>query len=144
MFFANAGRDELRRRYVNAWRRHRDGLPLEPLDAQIADLVALHPEYHALLESPEGATQDFTVEQGRSNPFLHLGLHLAIREQVATRRPPGIEVVHRELTRTLGDVHAAEHRMIEVLAETLWEAQRAGRAPDEQRYLERLRGLPGL
>jgi hypothetical protein len=144
MFFANAGRDELRRRYVNAWQRHREGLPLEPLDAQIADLVALHPEYHTLLESPEGAAQDFTVEQGRSNPFLHMGLHLAIREQVATRRPPGIEVVHRQLARMLGDVHAAEHRMIEVLAETLWEAQRAGRAPDEQRYLERLRGLPGL
>ncbi len=144
MFFANAGRDELRRRYVNAWQRHREGLPLEPLDAQIADLIALHPEYHALLESPEGAAQDFTVEQGRSNPFLHMGLHLAIREQVATRRPPGIELVHQKLTRLLGDAHAAEHRMIEVLAEALWEAQRAGRAPDEQRYLERLRGLPGL
>ncbi len=144
MFFANAGRDELRRRYVNAWQRHREGLPLEPLDAQIADLIALHPEYHALLESPEGAAQDFTVEQGRSNPFLHMGLHLAIREQVATRRPPGIELVHQKLTRLLGDAHAAEHRMIEVLAEALWEAQRAGRAPAEQRYLERLRGLPGL
>jgi hypothetical protein len=142
MFFANAGRDELRRRYVNAWRRHREGLPLEPLDAQIADLIALHPEYHALLESPEGAAHDFTVEQGRSNPFLHMGLHLAIREQVATRRPPGIELVHQQLSRALGDVHAAEHRMIEVLAETLWEAQRAGHAPDEQRYLERLRHLP--
>jgi hypothetical protein len=144
MFFANAGRDELRRRYVNAWRRHREGLPLEPLDAQIADIVALHPEYHALLESTEGAAQDFTVEQGRSNPFLHMGLHLAIREQVGTRRPPGIELVHQQLTRLLGNAHAAEHRMIEVLAEALWEAQRAGRAPDEQRYLERLRGLPGL
>lgn len=144
MFFANAGRDELRRRYVNAWQRHREGLPLEPLDAQIADLIALHPEYHALLESPEGAAQDFTVEQGRSNPFLHMGLHLAIREQVATRRPPGIELVHQKLTRLLGDAHTVEHRMIEVLAETLWEAQRAGRAPDEQRYLERLRSLPGL
>jgi hypothetical protein len=144
MFFANAGRDELRRRYVNAWQRHREGLPLEPLDAQIADLIALHPEYHALLESPEGAAQDFTVDQGRSNPFLHMGLHLAVREQVATRRPPGIELVHQKLTRLLGDAHAAEHRMIAVLAETLWEAQRAGRAPDEQRYLERLRGLPGL
>lgn len=141
MFFANAGRDELRRRYVNAWRRHREGLPLEPLDAQIADIVALHPEYHALLESPEGAAHDFTVEQGRSNPFLHMGLHLAIREQVNTRRPPGIELIHQRLTQALGDVHAAEHRMIEVLAEALWEAQRAGRAADEQRYLERLRGL---
>jgi hypothetical protein len=141
MMFANAGREELRRRYVNAWQRRREGLPLEPLDAQIADVVALHPEYHAVLETPEGATETFSVEQGRTNPFLHMGLHLAIREQVGTRRPAGIETVHLKLSQRFGDPHEAEHRMIEVLAETLWEAQRAGRAPDEQRYLDRLRQL---
>ncbi|MEO6185409.1 MAG: DUF1841 family protein [Steroidobacteraceae bacterium] len=139
--FAGSGRDALRRRYRDAWQRLRDGLPLEPLDAQIADVVVLHPEYHAVLEDPESSAQPFNVEQGRSNPFLHMGLHLALREQVATRRPAGIEAVHLRLSRQLGDVHQAEHRMIEVLAETLWEAQRAGTAPDEQRYLERLRQL---
>jgi hypothetical protein len=141
MFFAHSGRDELRRGYVEAWQRQRDGLPLTPLQAQIASVVALHPEYHALLESPDAQAGDYRVEAGRTNPFLHMGLHLALREQVGTRRPPGIEVVHQRLARTLGGVHQAEHRMIEVLAETLWEAQRAGRAPDEQRYLERLQGL---
>jgi hypothetical protein len=141
MMFAGAGRDELRRRYVNAWQRHRDGLPLEPLDAQIADVIALHAEYHAFLEGPEVSQQSFSVEQGRSNPFLHMGLHLAIREQVGTRRPVGIETIHQRLAQRLGDVHEAEHRMIEVLAEVLWEAQRAGVAPDEQLYLERLRQL---
>jgi hypothetical protein len=141
MMFANASRDELRRRYVNAWQRHRDGLPLEPLDAQIADVIALHPEYHGLLENADASEQSFTVEQGRSNPFLHMGLHLAIREQVGTRRPAGIEVIHQRLAQRLGDAHEAEHRMIEVLAETLWEAQRDGLAPDEHRYLDRLRGL---
>jgi hypothetical protein len=141
MMFANTGREELRRRYVTAWQRRREGLPLEPLDAQIADVIALHPEYQAWLEEPDATEQSFTVEQGRGNPFLHMGLHLAIREQVGTRRPAGIEAVHLRLTRKFGDAHEAEHRMIEVLAETLWEAQRAGTAPDEQRYLERLRKL---
>ena len=141
MFFANSRRDELRRGYVEAWRRKLNGLPLTPLDAQIAAVVAMHPEYHALLESTDAEAADYSVEAGRINPFLHMGLHLAVREQVGTRRPAGIEVVHLRLSRKLGDVHQAEHRMIDVLAETLWEAQRAGRAPDEQRYLERLQGL---
>ncbi|MEO6079907.1 MAG: DUF1841 family protein [Steroidobacteraceae bacterium] len=141
MMFADASRDQLRRRYLNAWQRQRDGLPLEPLDAQIADVIALHPEYHALLENPDTASESFAVEQGRSNPFLHMGLHLAIREQLGTGRPAGIRQVHQRLASQLGDAHAAEHRMIEVLAETLWEAQRAGVAPDEQGYLERLRRL---
>jgi hypothetical protein len=141
MMFAGSSREELRQRYATAWQRSRDGLPLEPLDAQIADVIALHPEYHGLIESPGVMEQPFGVEQGRSNPFLHMGLHLAIREQVGTRRPAGIEAVHARLARSMGDVHAAEHRMIEVLAETLWEAQRFGRAPDEATYLDRLRQL---
>ncbi|MFO7326425.1 MAG: DUF1841 family protein [Pseudomonadota bacterium] len=141
MFFANSSREELRRRYVEAWRRHREGLPLEPLDAQVADVVALHPEYHALLEAPDALTRDFTVEQGQVNPFLHMGLHLGVREQVATNRPAGITEVHRHLSQRLGSTHEAEHRMVDVLAETLWEAQRSGRAPDEAAYLDRLRRL---
>ena len=32
-------------------------------------------------------------------------------------------------------------QLLEALAEQLWEAQRAGKAPDENAYLERLRGL---
>jgi hypothetical protein len=141
MIFANSSREELRRRYLAAWQRRRDGLPLEALDAQIADVIELHPEYQPMLEDPDALAAEFTVEQGRINPFLHMGLHLGLREQLATRRPPGIEQVHARLAAKLGGTHEAEHRMIEVLAETLWEAQRAGRAPDEQRYLERLRRL---
>ena len=141
MIFANEGRDALRRRYAEAWRRRNEGLPLEPLDAQIADVIAQHPEYHAAVEDPDAATAEYGIEAGRSNPWLHMGLHLAIREQVGTRRPAGIEVEHARLSRQLGSALEAEHRMIEVLAETLWEAQRAATAPDERRYLERLRRL---
>jgi Domain of unknown function (DUF1841) len=141
MLFANANRDDLRRRYVLAWQRHRGGLPLEPLDAQLVDVIALHPEYHALLESTDEPSRAYAIEQGQTNPFLHMGLHLALREQLATRRPAGIEIVYRRLVQSSGDAHASEHRMFEVLAETLWEAQRAGTAPDEGRYLERLRRL---
>jgi hypothetical protein len=141
MMFADNNREAMRRHYLEAWQRRRDGLPLTPLDAQIADVIALHPEYQPLLEDPDALAAEFTVEQGRINPFLHMGLHLGLREQLATRRPAGIEQVHARLAARLGSTHDAEHRMIEVLAETLWEAQRAGRAPDEQRYLERLRQL---
>lgn len=141
MLFANERRDDLRRRYIEAWRRHRQGLPLEPLDAQIADVIALHPEYHAALDAPDALTRDYSVEMGQINPFLHMGLHLGLREQLGTDRPAGIRQVHAVLARRLGDPHAAEHRMVDVLAETLWEAQRAGRAPDERAYLEKLRGL---
>ena len=140
--FAGEGRGEMRRRYLEAWRKFSAHEPLEPLEGQLAAVIAEHPEYIGWLESGEAALlAEFTPEGGRENPFLHMGLHLAIREQVATDRPAGIARLHRELTRRSENAHAAEHRMIEPLAQTLWEAQRSGQVPDELAYLERLRRL---
>ena len=141
-FFQGEGRVQMRQRYLEAWRKFRTHERLEPLEAQLAAVIAEHPEYVAWLESGEAALlADFTPAGGRENPFLHMGLHLAIREQVATDRPAGISHVFQELTRRSASAHAAEHRMIEPLAAALWQAQRSGRAPDEALYLEHLRRL---
>jgi hypothetical protein len=140
--FAGQNRDQLRRMYLEAWRKFSAQQPLEPLEAQLAAIIAEHPEYVAWLEAGDAALgAEFTPEGGRENPFLHMGLHMAIREQVATNRPAGIAEVHRKLSERLGAAHEAEHAMLEPLAETLWDAQRQGRMPDEQAYLERLRRL---
>jgi hypothetical protein len=140
--FAGQSRDQLRRTYAKAWRKFSAKQPLEPLEAQLAAVIAEHPEYVQWLEGGDAAlAAEFTPERGQTNPFLHMGMHLAIREQVATDRPKGIAEIHRQLTAKLGDAHAAEHEMLEPLGQALWEAQRANRMPDEQAYLERLRML---
>ncbi len=133
-------RAELRKTYVDAWQKRCDGVPMSPLETQIADVIALHPEYHDEMTS-EDLEQEYSPERGKTNPFLHMGLHLGIREQVSTNRPPGIAGIHTALCERLGDRHGAEHQMIDCLAETLWEAQSQNSAPDEQQYLERLRRL---
>ena len=115
---------------------------MEPLEMQIADVIELHPEYHAALERSETVLdRDYTPEGGQSNPFLHMGLHLAVRDQIATDRPSGIRKAFEALASRMGSTHDAEHRIIECLAEALWEAQRAGRAPDEMAYLQRVQRL---
>ena len=141
MIFGN-DRNELRQMYADAWKKRCDGTPVSPLEAQIADVIEIHPEYHAAI-SGDDLDKDYTVEGGQSNPFLHMGLHLGIREQVATNRPEGVRGVFESLAARSGDAHEAEHQMIECLAETLWEAQSQNTAPDEQKYLERLRQLSG-
>ncbi len=133
-------RNELRKMYADAWKKHCDKSPLTPLEAQIATVVEWHPEYHDDVTS-EVLDKDYLPDGGKTNPFLHMGLHLGIREQVATNRPPGISEVFSTLTAKIGDAHDAEHRMIDCLAETLWEAQSQNSAPDEQKYLERLHSL---
>jgi Domain of unknown function (DUF1841) len=137
--FESSSRADLRRMYLEAWRKLSARLPLAPLEAQIAAVIEAHPEYIPLMDSGNAAlAADFQPESGRENPFLHMGMHLAIREQVGTNRPPGIADIHARLARELGSEHAAEHAMMEALGETLWEAQRAGVAPDERAYVERL------
>lgn len=133
-------RGDLRRIFLEAWRKAREGAPLQPLEQQIAALIREHPEYHPLLEDPQTALdRDFPPEAGEGNPFLHLALHVAILEQVSTDRPPGIRDLYQRLVSSAGDAHAAEHRILECLAAALWEAQRGGGVPDEQAYLECLR-----
>jgi Domain of unknown function (DUF1841) len=115
---------------------------MEPLEMQVADVIALHPEYQVELElTGQAPDRDYTPEGGRSNPFLHMGLHLAVRDQIATDRPAGIRKAFEEIAARADSAHDAEHLVIECLAETMWEAQRAGRPPDEMLYLERVRAL---
>jgi len=133
-------RQELRQMYADAWRKDQQGEVLSPLEAQIAQVVRDHPEYQAIVAGDK-LDDDFTPAGGRTNPYLHMGLHLAIREQVATNRPAGIKAVFQGLSKTTGDPLEAEHRMLECLAETLWEAQGRNVAPDEQSYLESLKRL---
>jgi Domain of unknown function (DUF1841) len=143
-FFHDQDRSGLRRHYLEAWRKQREGRPLEPLEHQLVTVIELHPEYHALLEDEaEALGRDFTPEAGQSNPFLHMGLHLAIREQSATDRPAGIAAIRAQLVERLADPHEAEHRMLERLAEALWLSQRTGRPPDEIAYVESLRQMLG-
>jgi hypothetical protein len=130
-------RNELRKMYADTWQKRCDKIPLTPLEAQIADVIEWHPEYHADVMSDE-LNKDYTPDAGKTNPFLHMGLHLGIREQIATNRPSGITSIYSTLTARVGDAHLAEHRMIDCLAETLWEAQSQNTAPDEQKYLASL------
>jgi hypothetical protein len=134
-------RDQIRRTFAESWRKHCAGLPMEPLERMIAGVIAQHPEYQPGLESGRLADRDFLAGDGESNPFLHMGLHIALQEQISTDRPAGVLAVYHALAASAGDAHQAEHRMIECLAAVLWQAQRDGAMPEESVYLEQLRSL---
>lgn len=135
-------RDSLRRYYCTVWEKACAGQPLEPLEQLIAGVIREHPEYQPVLTDAETAlNREYMPEGGQTNPFLHMGMHIAIQEQLGGNRPVGILDVYQQLCQRMGDAHTAEHAMMECLGETLWEAQQNGCEPDEQGYLERLRRL---
>lgn len=140
MFFGS-DRDSLRRQYLAAWDKARRQQALTPLERIIVEIILEHPEYHPLLEQgEEKLDRDWLPEGGETNPFLHMGMHIALTEQIQTDRPAGIRDVYRGL-RLREDAHQAQHRMMECLGEALYHAQQTGLGPDEQAYLACLRGL---
>ena len=129
-------RMDTRQTFFDVWRKMQDGLPLTALEALIADVIRLHPEYHPLLEDGGASLdRDWLPEGGETNPFLHLGMHIAIREQLSIDRPAGIKAAYEALLHKTGDPMQTEHTMLECLGEALWRAQRENRLPDEQAYL---------
>jgi len=139
----NPSRDQARQFLVDAWQKRREALPATQLEIIAADIVALHPEYHALLEADEDSlSREWTPEDGATNPFLHLSLHLAIAEQLSIDQPPGIRAAFESRRSRHGVPHAALHDILECLGETLWRAQRDRQPPDGAAYLDCIKSKP--
>lgn len=140
MFYGDSVQDT-RAQFFTSWEKFKQNLPLTPLESQIAAIIAVHPEYHDLFDQKyRWQDPEWSLEAGE-NPYLHLGLHLAIRDQIQTNRPAGIQKIHDALLQKIADPLEVEHLMMEQLAYYLWEAQGKGQLPAEETYLEALRGL---
>ena len=136
--------EQVRRFFCEAWAKQQAGQPLTPLEAQAADWIVQHPEYHADLADVEVALAAmYTVEEGRTNPFLHLSMHLSITEQVSIDQPRGIRAAVQALAQRRGSLHEAHHEAMEALGEMVWASQRAGRPFDGEAYIDRIRMRAG-
>lgn len=134
----SSDRNEFRKVFFESWKKYCEQLPIEPLEQQVIQVILQHPEYHELLNQ-QNTYQEKEFEE--ENPFLHLGLHIAVQEQINTNRPSGIQEIFHQLHQKLGNPHLAEHKIINCLAQLLWEAQQNNTAPDEKHYLTQLRLL---
>ncbi|OIQ78828.1 hypothetical protein GALL_394560 [mine drainage metagenome] len=132
----NPSKNEVRSFFIDAWAR-RDGV-LTPLETLAVRWIEQHPEYHDELAAPDALQRDWGVEQGRSNPFLHLSMHLSISEQVSIDQPPGIRQACQLLAARSGE-HEAQHAVMECLGEMLWQSQRSGLPPDGDAYVDCVR-----
>lgn len=135
-------RDSARQFFLDVWAKYKNKQRLEPLEELVLATVLEHPEYHALLDrGQESVRLDFSPEEGRINPFLHMGMHITIKEQVQADRPAGVASQYQILLEKSDDEHELQHRMMECLGEVLWNAQRNNTMPDEVAYLQALKRL---
>jgi hypothetical protein len=132
--------NDVRRFFCAAYTKHRAGLPVDTMEAIATRWIAEHPEYHAELADVDAALAAvYTVEDGRSNPFLHLSMHLSIEEQCSIDQPTGIRQAVALLAARRNSLHDAHHEVMEALGEMIWASQRSGLPPDGQAYIEAVR-----
>ena len=137
----NPSREQARQFFFDTWRKYRQREMLSGMEDMALEVILLHPEYHAMLDDPERyQDKDYLPEMGDTNPFLHMGMHIAIKEQLSIDQPAGIRQRFERLLKETGDEHAATHQVMECLAEMIWQAQRNRSALDATVYFECLDG----
>lgn len=136
MALFNPSRDQVRQFFFDSWAKFRAQTALSDLESIAIQVIQMHPEYHAVLDAPEKYMQQaYFPEMGETNPFLHMSLHLSILEQIGINQPPGISPAYEALKLKHGELHDAQHDLMDCLAETVWQAQRSNSPPDAEAYL---------
>jgi hypothetical protein len=136
MFTQN--REQMRQFFKTVWQKHQQQQTLESLEIIVRDIMLAHPEYQTQL-TDSNVDKEYLPEMGQTNPFLHVGLHIALHEQLMTNRPIGIRAIYNKAVKKIQDKHEVEHKMIDCLAESLWTAQRNQTMPNEQDYIQCLK-----
>lgn len=133
----NPSQEDVRRFFCGVHIKARAGQPLDALETLASQWLAEHPEYEADLADAEAAVvRVYDAADGRTNPFLHLSMHLSISEQCSIDQPRGIRQAVELLTARRDSLHEAHHEAMECLGQMLWESQRSGRPPDGQAYVD--------
>ena len=138
--FTTSNRDTTREVFFHAWAKHRGGEPLEGMERMLVQVALAHPEYHAMLDDRDAhLDRDYSPAVGETNPFLHMGLHIAIEEQLTLGEPAGIREAFQRLRVQMPDEHEVQHRIMECLAESIYQMQRQRRDFDAAAYIECLK-----
>ncbi len=109
---------------------------MEAIETIASQWLEDHPEYHGDFADADAAlAKIYDVEAGKTNPFLHLSMHLSISEQCSIDQPRGIRQAVELLAARRNSLHDAHHEAMDCLGQMVWESQRAGRPPDGDAYI---------
>ena len=132
----NPSQADVRRFFCSVYAKDRAGQPMEAIETLASLWIAEHPEYHAELADVDAAlARNYDETPDRTNPFLHLSMHLSISEQCSIDQPRGIRQAVELLTHRLNSLHDAHHQAMECLGRMIFESQRSGRMPDGESYI---------
>jgi hypothetical protein len=122
--------------FCSIYAKAQAGHALEAIEKIASLWIDEHPEHHADLANVDAALAAMhQADEGKTNPFLHLSMHLSISEQCSIDQPRGIRQAVELLTHRRNSLHDAHHEVMECLGRMIWDSQSAGRPPDGDAYI---------
>ena len=132
----NPTQADVRRFFCSVRSKMQTNAPMEAIETLASLWIAEHPEYFAELDDVQAAiARNYDLEPERTNPFLHLSMHLSISEQCSIDQPRGIRQAVELLAKRRTDLHQAHHETMECLGQMLADSQRNGHPPDGDQYV---------
>ena len=132
----NPSQADVRRFFCAAHAKQQAGQPMEAIETLAGLWIAEHPEYREDLSDVDAAiARNYDLTPDKTNPFLHLSMHLSISEQCSIDQPRGIRQAVELLARRLDGLHDAHHAAMECLGQMLADSQRNGHPPDGDSYV---------
>ncbi len=127
---------DVRRFFCSVYAKALAGNALEAIETIASQWMNEHPEYAQDFADVDAALASMgEAQEGRTNPFLHLSMHLSISEQCSIDQPRGIRQAVELLTHKRDSLHQAHHEAMDCLGKMLWESQQAGRPPEGDGYI---------
>ena len=134
----SSDRSAQRKFLAKSWEKYKTKQLLEPLELQLANIIAKHPEYQEIINNLD---TEYYPEQGKINPFLHINLHLSLQDQLDLDQPKGVKEIYNSLLKKIKDTHQVEHIMMERIAEMIFMSQKNNKPMDQEQYLRSLKEL---
>ena len=134
----SSDRSAQRKFLAKAWEKYKANQFLEPLELQLANIIAKHPEYQEIINNLD---TEYFPEQGKINPFLHINLHLSLQDQLDLDQPKGVKEIYNSLLKKIKDTHQVEHIMMGHIAEMIFISQKNNKPMDQEQYLRSLKEL---
>jgi hypothetical protein len=134
----SSDRSTQRKFLAKSWEKYKTNQILEPLELQLANIIAKHPEYQEIINNLD---TEYFPEQGKINPFLHINLHLSLQDQLDLDQPKGVKEIYNSLLKKMKDTHQVEHIMMEYIAEMIFMSQKNNKPMDQEQYLRSLKEL---
>jgi hypothetical protein len=123
--YNNLQQNDVRIFFFDVYDKYMNNIPLSSLELIALEVIQQHKEYLPIIQQKEKyLNYQWLPESGMTNPFLHMSMHISIKEQLSINQPVGVVDYYNQLLNKYLDPMVVEHHIMDCLAEMIWYSQK--------------------